>query len=274
MRVRIGLFLLCALTVLTAGDRGGVDPRAPGDYAAKQTVSGLTVAASVVPPDQVKKYFSKDLNHMGFVVVEVAVFPEAGTSVDVGPGEFTLRYGADPTILASQSPRTVAAGDKHDAVAKQVPSPQLPGNVHVYQSTTIGYESGGYGRRGGVYTGTSTTVGVGDPSAAPYPPSNYPNDRYPPGCDPRYPQAGCPPRGGGPLPPSQPRDPQTQSAPKDQVPLRQELEGKALPEGPASSPVAGYLYFVRPNSKQKNPDYQLTWYRVSGEVRLTIPPVK
>ena len=265
MRSRIGLYSLFAAAVLLAGDQPGIPPRAASDYAAHVNVGGVTLAASVVPAEQVKKLFSKDLNHAGYIVVEVAVIPESGTTADFASAEFTLRVGTDATILAAQTPRSVAGGEKPSTASKSK-TPQLPGNIHVYQTETIGYESGGYGRRGGVYTGTSTTVGVGDRGVGPAP---DPRGCDPSGADPRtgrYPGAGCPPP---PMP-----DPQTSKPPKDNAGLQKELEDKALPEGRTALAVAGYLYFVRPSTKQRNPDYRLSWYRVGGEARLTLPPAK
>lgn len=266
MSIRAGLLALLPAAALLAGDRPGITPRAPGDYAAQRTVSGLTIAGSVVPPDQLKKIFSKDLAHAGYIVLEVAIYPESGTSVDFASAEFTLRVGSDPNILPSLAPRSVASGEKPPTVSHSK-TPQLPGNVHVYTTETIGYESGGYGRRGGVYTGTSTTVGVGSPGAGPV---YYPDPR---GCDPNDPSVRGNPRNCQPMPAPGP-DPQQKRTPKDNANLQKELEDKALPEGKTSEPVAGYLYFQRPSTKEKNPLYQLTWYRVGGDVQLRVPSPK
>jgi hypothetical protein len=253
MSIRPGLYLVVTATVLLAGDQPGLIPRAPADYAAHVSDGGATIAASVVPPDQLRKIFSKDLNHAGYLVVELAVFPDAGVSADVTSAEFTMRAGSDPAILTAQTPASIARGDK-PTVAKSKP-PQLPGNVHVYNTETIGYESGGYGRRGGVYTESGVGVGVGNPG------SGVPQG----GCDPRYdPRYGCQPM---PAPPNG-------KAPKDNAAFRQELEEKALPEGKTSQPVAGYLYFPKPTSKQKDANYQLSWYRIAGQVRLSLPAPK
>jgi hypothetical protein len=265
MPTRTGLLALFAAAVLLAGDHPGIPPRAPTDYAAQQTVPGVTIAGSVVPPEQLKKIFSKDLAHAGYIVLEVAVYPDAGATADFGTAEFTLRVGSDPTILPSLAPGTVAAGEKPTTVSKSK-VPQLPGNVHVYTTETIGYESGGYGRRGGVYTGTSTTVGVGNPGSGPV---YYPDPR---GCDPND-ASNRNGRGCQPMPMPGP-DPGQKRPPKDRAGLQKELEDKALPEGRTSQPVAGYLYFQRPSTKEKNPTYQLTWYRVGGDVQLRVPAPK
>ena len=262
MRLRILVLLVFALTVLLAGDQPGVPVRAANEYAAHLTVDGVTLAAGVVPAEKVKKLFSKDLDHAGYIVVEVAVIPDSGITADFATGEFTLKVGTDATILTALSARSVAGGEKPRPPSTHQPSP-LPDNVHVYQSTTIGYESGGYGRKGGVYTGTSTTVAVGD------------RPGYDPRCDPTVNNPTGDPRTGR-IPPGcmPPPGPSSQKQPPDQSELRQELEDKSLPEGKTGAPVAGYLYFARPSTKQKNPAYQLTWYRVAGEAKLTLPPPK
>jgi len=39
---------------------------------------------------------------------------------------------------------------------------------------------------------------------------------------------------------------------RDRAAMQQELEDKSLPEGKATSAVAGYLYFPKPRGKAKN----------------------
>lgn len=241
--MRPAVLLLAAAPLLAQS--GGIPVRsAPTDYATRNVVDGITVAATVVPPDQLRKLFSKDLNHEGYTVIEVAVYPASGVPLDVSPDEFTLRVGSTGAILTSRTPAQIAAGDKKTATSSNGPKvPQLPGNVHVYQGATIGYESGGYGpygRRGGVYAGTDTTVMVG-------------TDPYPQG------------------PPPQPLP---RGAKPDWTTLKQELEAQELPPGRTALPVAGYLYFLKQSTKEKRPDYELAWYRTAGQVRLSIPSPK
>lgn len=243
--MRLALVFLAAAPLLAQS--GGIPVRsAPTDYATRNVVDGITVAASVVPLDQLRKLFSKDLNREGYTVIEVAAYPASGVPLDVSPDEFTLRVGATGAILTSRTPAQIAGGDKKTGTGSNGPKvPQLPGNVHVYQGATIGYESGGYGpygrRGGGVYGGTDTTVMVGNP------------------------------------PPGSP-DPQQQPLPRGAKPdwttLKQELEAQELPAGRTALPVAGYLYFLKQATKEKRPDYVLVWYRTAGQIRLTIPSPK
>lgn len=243
MLLRTGLLALAAAAMLVAQPAGIPVRPAPTDYATRNVADGVTLAASIVPAAQMRKIFSKDLDHEGYLVVEVAVYPSPGTPLDITPDEFTLR-GADSAILITQSPAAIAAGEKQRAQTSNSKGPQLPGNVHVYNTATIGYESGGPYRRGGVYTGTSTTVAVGDPR-------NDPN--YPP-----PPPSQAPPRGAKP----------------DRTALKQELEDKELPAGRTGVAVAGYLYFLKPSGKQKSSEYELVWHRTGAQMRLAIPVPK
>jgi hypothetical protein len=246
--LRPAILLLAVVALLLAQTPGIPVRSAPTDYATRNVLDGITVAATMVPPDQLRKLFSKDLAHEGYIVVEVAVYPAAGTQLDITPDEFTLKVGTAGAILPSQTPAAIAAGDKKSMQSKSTP-PELPGNVHVYNSSTIGYESRGTGpngRTGGVYTGNSTTVAIGNPPGGGYPPAGAPGSQQPL------------PRGAKP----------------DWTALKHELEAKELPEGRTAAPVAGYLYFLKPSTKEKRPDYELAWYRTAGQIRLSIPAPK
>jgi hypothetical protein len=233
------LFALAA-GLLPAADNG-VRPRvAPSDYAAHQAAGGITVAAAVVPPDQVAKLFATDLNKGGYVVLEVAVYPEAGRDADVRARDFLLRAGNQGTTV-----RPVSA----DAIAsilqqKNSPKPQKPPGPHditLYPTATIGYESGGYdpvtGRRGGVYTAAGVGVAVGAPQQPPAPP-------------------------------------RPASTTRDRDTMRQELADNGLPEGRATAAVAGYLYFPKPGTLRKGDVYNVTWYGETGQMQLAVPAGK
>jgi hypothetical protein len=223
---------LAAATLLA--QNGGLAPRPnAADYPARTTIKSATVAAALVAPEQVRKIFAADLSHAGYVVFEVAIYPEQNRPLDLTPADFMLRVPPDGSTMRPAEPAVVAAAtipyDKHTSNP-----PSLPGKVQVYTETTIGYESGGPYRRGGVYTGGGVGVGVGD---HPVPP---------------------------PPPPSSPKS-------KDQA--RDELEAllsaKALPAGRIAQPVAGYLYFPKPSSKHKIDRYELTWL-AEETARLTV----
>jgi hypothetical protein len=133
------------------------------DYPAHDTVQGFAIGAATVPADEVKKRLSVDLSRKGYVVIEVALYPESGSALDVSIDDFRLESARALTPLMV---------DAH-LNGRKPNSPRKPTTPEIYGSATIGYESArdnvaGPRQRGGVYTATS--VGVGTP--APKQPDN------------------------------------------------------------------------------------------------------
>jgi hypothetical protein len=162
------LVLLSFAMVVFAGETGIWPRPAAADYPAHQSGAGVTLGALVVPADQVKKLFAVDLNKLGYVVVEMAIYPDA--NVEIAARDFLLRMGSDGSTVRPATAATIA-GRLH---TKAAPPPQLPGRVQVHGSETIGYESATYGgrRAGGVYTESTVGVGTGEqPMPAPAPKS-------------------------------------------------------------------------------------------------------
>ncbi len=239
MSHRFLLFLGLSTGLLLARDSGGIRPRpAASDYPAHQAAGGLTIAAAVVPADQVGKLFATDLNKAGYLVVEVAVYPDTGNEVDVQSRDFLLRAGSEPATVRAVNAETIASRIDQKNAPKP---PSIPGKVNVYTTTTIGYETGGYDpvtgqRRSGVYTGAGVGVGIGDPPVPPPPPG-----------------ATGPGRDA----------------------IEQELADKGLPQAKTVDPVAGYLYFPKPTSgKGKSGPYHITYYGEHAQIRLTVPAPK
>ena len=211
----------------------GIAPRAtPGDYPVRQSAPGLTVAAMVLSPAQVKKLFPMNLDSAGYIVVEIGIFPDPGNQVTVDTDQFRLQVGDDRTMRRPLEPAEIMAAKRNGGKSHQPPS--LPGNIPVATTATIGYESGGPYNRGGVYGGASTTVGT--PGSQPYPPPD--------------------PRTAGP----------------DPVDIEHDLVDKELAAGKTTVPVAGYLYFTKPKQKQKNPPYDLTYRGAGESIHLALPP--
>jgi hypothetical protein len=146
----------------------GIQPRdSSAEYPVHDTAGTLTVAAGVVPPEQVHKIFTTDLNRAGYVVVEVAIYPEVGQTVDLSLSDFLLR-------INSETVRPVVGGAIADILTKREHAPSRSNDVTVVTTATIGRESGVYdpatGRRGSVvYTGAGVGVGVGNTGASPDP---------------------------------------------------------------------------------------------------------
>ena len=216
---------MCFTAVLACAQNPGITPR-PGaaDYPASKTLGGMTVAAALVPADQARKIFGENIDRAGYVVFEVAVYPEKDRRPEVTPADFMLRMGPAGGTMRPSEPNVVAASTiPYDKQHHQTaPPPSLPGDVHVYTESTIGYESGPYRR--GVYTGGGVVV------------TNYPPPPPPP------PPPGAPP--------------------KDQrrYELEMALAAKALPAGQITQPVAGYLYFPKPPARHKGEPYDLALY--------------
>jgi hypothetical protein len=224
--------------LLVHGDTG-IRPRASAsDYPSHQNGEGVTLAAAIVSPEQVKKLFATDLNKLGYIVVEMAVYPDPDKNIEIATRDFMLRVTPEGTTVRAVK-ASVIAGQLHKKEPTSSVPQQLPGNVSVHPTATIGYESGTYNgrRQSGVYTETGVGVGVGNPRMDPPPPAP----------------------GGSKRP--------------DSLSTQVELEEHALPEGQAHEPVAGYLYFPKPELKKKS-SLDLTWYGPAGQIRLAMPTAK
>jgi len=223
----LSLFVLCACLFAETGIRARATI---SDYPAHDGHLG----GAVLPPDQTKKLFAVDLTKMGYLVVEVGIFPEG--DVEVAARDFMLRNPVDGAIYRPVSAAAIAGKLEDKKTAKTSP-PKIPDWLQVGGSQTVGYGTGTYnGRRtGGVYTESTVGVGVGGPQMPPPPP-----------------------------PPSKHKD-------KDPMSVQSDLESASLPEGRLGHPVAGYLYFPAPAKKGA---LELTWYAADGQVHLTLPSTK
>ncbi len=234
------LVCLCG-SLIWAGDSRGIRPRAAvSDYPSHGSANGVTIAAAVIPPDQVSKLFATDLNKAGYLVLEIAVYPDAGNEVAVESRDFLLRAGSDPATVRPVGAETIAARLHQKSSPKPPPA---PGDITVYPTATIGYETGGYDpvtgqRRGGVYTATGVGVAVGQPAGPPPPPRAGSTDR-------------------------------------DRSVMEQELSDKGLPQVKTADPVAGYLYFPKPSpAKAKNGPFHITWYGPQQQIQVVVPALR
>jgi hypothetical protein len=210
----------------------GIAPRpAPTDYPVYQTAGGITVAARALGPDQVRKVLPPDVNRAGFLVFEVALYPEAGKSINLSSDDFLLRVGPNSETLASVTGADVAA-----TLAKHGSTPQRQKDVTVVATTDVGYESvnnPATAQRGhAVYTGAGVGVGVGNPG-------------------PPFPDLGA--------------------ADRYRDAIQQALDTKSLPEGPINVPVAGYLYFPKSHGKATAPYFELDYYGAADQIKVRLP---
>ena len=213
MRVANTLFLiaLCAL----AAPKGTVPRVDASRYAAH---AGETVGASLLSPEQTRNVFASDLARC-CVVVEVALYPESGRSLEVSLGDFALRIAGTDTAAKPSSAKVVAGSIQKGNASDR--------NITISPQVGIGYETGrpyydpvtGERRGGGLRTSAGVGVGVG-------------------------------------------QTPPAAATTRDREVMELELSEKGLPEGAASAPVAGYLYFAI-TPKKKNASYQLEYRKVT-----------
>jgi hypothetical protein len=175
-RSRAFLFLCCSALLLGQQDRPkGIHPKdKPEDYAVHVQSPGLTIAATVLPPDQVKHLFAYDISKH-YVVLEVACYPENNGRLQLEADDFVIKTG-DKSEPAHQSDAQTVAAVMQD---KNTPKPSS-GTIHT--EANIGYESGTdpyTGRRvHSVYTGAGAGVSNYPDSPYPYPaPGGSPQDR-------------------------------------------------------------------------------------------------
>jgi hypothetical protein len=230
------LFALCSTLLLFGQDQPkGIHPRSkPDNYAAHVQGNGLTIAATVVPPNEVKNIFAFDISR-NYVVFEVACYPEANERIQLQGDDFVVKTNDKGALAHRADSQTVAAAIQQ----KNAPKPPSTAPTTVYTEANVGYESGTdpyTGRRThGVYTGGG--VGV----------SNYPDSQ-------RYPN----PRPG--------------SEPQDRDMLENQLWNRSLPDGNFTAPVAGYLYFPASLLKKKsNGNYLLQYQSADSSVRIDLP---
>src|SRR5205807_4159509 len=168
------------------------------------------------------------------LIVEVALYPPKDSTVSVSLNDFVLRVTGTEIATKPSGAKVLAA-----KLQKQATSPH-DRDVTVSPTVGVGYDSGGYydpvtGQRrgGGVYTSTGVGVGVG--------------------------------AGGS--------RPQPGSTDVDRNTMELELSEKSLPEGNSGAPVAGYLYFSLPRTKDKKATvtHQLEYTLYGNKVVLALP---
>lgn len=88
-----GIFAALFLSKLAPGADPGVPPRAAStDYPVHAPADTATLAAMMIPPNQVDKMFSPEIAKR-YIVVEVAIYPESGVPFEIHSADFALRVG-------------------------------------------------------------------------------------------------------------------------------------------------------------------------------------
>ncbi len=157
-------FLACLIAgAAFASDQGVPARSSPNDYAVQGPAGAAKIAAAIIPPNQVSKMFSPDINK-NYIVVEVAIYPQPGMPFDVESSDFALRVG-----------QHVGRADKPLDVAPWPESHRTPSHLPVDVTTEAGviHESSNdpvYGRQHGTSTYSGVAVSSADPNNAPPPP--------------------------------------------------------------------------------------------------------
>jgi hypothetical protein len=222
------LFSTLVLAGLTFAGDGRAPRSSSSDYPVHDDTKTATIAAVRVSAEQLNKNFPADFSKR-YVVIEVAIYPKDGATIDVVATDFLLR---------------LADGEAHPDTAEEVAGlwrphttstayPDPLGNVHVTTETGVIVQSGTDPATGRRTTNTGTYEGVGV--------SNYPTQAPPPST-----------RSG---------------AGADR--MEAQLEKWALPEGKTSFAVAGYLYFPVSAKRSKGAlELQYTHDDLSANLKL------
>jgi hypothetical protein len=169
-----------------------------------------------------KKIFPSEV-YKNYLIVETAVFPLGGKTVDVDSFDFVLKVSTGEMSYPRTPGEIVSKWEEKNA-------PQPPGKVDVTTETGVVYASGNDPVNGRYHGwGTYTGVGVG---------------------------------------PGQPTPPRPLST--DPQVFEANVRARALPQGPAAQPVAGYLYFALPSKKAKSGPLELRYQKDGALVSLPI----
>ncbi len=162
------VLVLPTLALLAQGADTGVPPRGASiDYPSHEGADSATIAAAVIPADQVKKMFSPEISKQ-YIVVEVAIYPDNGIPFDVKSSDFALRVGQ--RIGRADRPMDVVPLTEAGGIGSHPPFDVTTETGVIYQRSN----DPAYGRQQGV--GTYSGVGVTEPG------QNIP----PPPPDPRF----------------------------------------------------------------------------------------
>jgi hypothetical protein len=88
----------------------GMAPRpGPADYSAQAPSKAAVLAAALLPPDQIKRILGADVDRAGYLVFEVAIYPEEGRQPLMTAADFALQAGSNPALIRMSEPAVVAA---------------------------------------------------------------------------------------------------------------------------------------------------------------------
>lgn len=136
--------LLLAGCLLAAPPQGLPVRGSTDAYAAHAEDKGIVVASEIMDPEQIRHTFSTNLGN--YVVLEVAVWPKPGETLDLDSIDFALRTAPDRAPVRPASIRTIARVNQKRGQSRR-------DDIVLYPS--VGVSTGSWG------TGTNVGVGVG-----------------------------------------------------------------------------------------------------------------
>lgn len=97
--------VLALISILLAAGQGTESKRKPSDFPVQVKVANAEVAAEFMV--RLISYGRESFVTDNFLVVEVAIFPDAGKSLDIKLTDFTLRVSGKKDVLYAQPPSAV-----------------------------------------------------------------------------------------------------------------------------------------------------------------------
>lgn len=168
MKLTLSLAALAVLTLplLATGPQGTVPLQSAIEYPSHTQAGGAAIGAKLLTPKEVHSNFSTDLNSC-CLVIEVALYPAKGKSMNVLLNDFALQIGNSDQAVKPSSASLLAA-----EIQKRNEPPAQGTGVTVSPVMHVGYESGIDPMTGqrvhGIDYGVGVGVGVGrDPAALP-----------------------------------------------------------------------------------------------------------
>jgi hypothetical protein len=170
MRVRVACVVAAICSLIAQGAAQGADtgiaPRTDAkDYPVQGPAGSATIAAAIVPENQVSKMFSPEIARQ-YIVVEVAIYPQDGVPFGVHSSDFALRVGRR-VGRADRPSDVVPWPERRDSFDRPVDATAHSGGVNENSNDPV------YGRQHGL----GTYPGAG---------ASSPRDDLPPPPDPRF----------------------------------------------------------------------------------------
>jgi hypothetical protein len=160
---RRAVLMTAGALCLLAADTGLPPRGSASDYAVHRSVQDAEIAAERLKPDRVAKTFSSEIDR-SYVVMEVAIYPQNGATIDVQSLDFALRF-------AGQQETHPDTPEEASAPLREKPGIKSPVEVTSETGVVVATQKDpATGRRTtDVATYEATGVAVGNPQSSPPP---------------------------------------------------------------------------------------------------------